>query len=161
MGKESTHKMDGYIELKFGPRWKYIAVVRSFIQNFLAVSLLETTKADQIAMAASELLENSVKYAAGEDIQIHVNFYSDNEKIHIAVTNTATPEAIEGLKSIYNKISQGNPLDAYMSQMREAAVRKDGKSQLGLARIRYETGLEMGLDATDKTVSITLESKRS
>ncbi len=161
MGKESAHKMDGYIELKFGPRWKYIAVVRSFIQNFLAVSLLETTKADQIAMAASELLENAVKYAAGEDIQIHVNFYSDNEKIHIAVSNTATPEAIEGLKSMFNKISQGNPLDAYMSQMREAAVRKDGKSQLGLARIRYETGLEMGLDAKDKTVSITLESKRS
>jgi hypothetical protein len=161
MGKEAARKMDGYIELKFGPRWKYIAVVRSFIQNFLAVSLVDTTKADQIAMAASELLENAVKYAAGEDIQIEVNFYSDHEKIHIAVTNGATPEAIEGLKAVYDKISQGDPLDAYMSQMREAAVRKDGKSQLGLARIRYETGLDMGLDATDKTVSITLESKRN
>ena len=28
----------GYIEMKFGPRWKYIAVVRTFIQNFLAVN---------------------------------------------------------------------------------------------------------------------------
>jgi len=46
---------DGYIELKFGPRWRYIAVVRAFIQSFLAISFSDDSRADKIAMAASEL----------------------------------------------------------------------------------------------------------
>lgn len=161
MADDTPDERDGYIELEFGPRWKYIAVVRSFIQSFMAVSLQDNTKADHIAMAASELLENAVKYAAGEDIRIAVNVMSNRERLSISVSNSATPQAVEGLKAIFQKVNQGEPLEAYMVQMREAAVRKDGKSQLGLARIRYETGLAMGLKTEGNTVTISLESGRS
>ena len=54
-------KPDGYIEIRFGPRWKYISPARVFIQNFIAIALSDQTKADSIAMATSELLENAVK----------------------------------------------------------------------------------------------------
>jgi hypothetical protein len=161
MAKDSGQKPDGYIELSFGPRWKYIAVVRSFIQSFMAVSLQDTTRADNIAMAASELLENAVKYAAGDDIKIAVSVLTTAENISISVSNQASTEAVETLKSLYQKIMKGDPLEAYMSQMREAAVRKDGKSQLGLARIRYETGLDMDVKVHGDSVTVSLESKRA
>jgi len=139
-------KPEGYIELRFGPRWKYISAARAFIQNFLTISISDQVKVDKIAVAASELLENSVKYASGEETGIGIKVYpSDDEEITVVVENSATPEAIELLKALFEKISQGNPLETYVNQMKEAALRKDGMSQLGLARIRYETGAKMKL----------------
>ncbi len=80
---------DGYIELKFGPRWKYIAVVRAFIQNFLAIGFSDDARADKIAMAASELLENAVKYAIGEETRIKVGLSAKNGDVEISVSNKA------------------------------------------------------------------------
>lgn len=151
-------KADGYIQLSFGPRWKYIAVVRGFVQNFLAVSLSDDAKADKIAMAASELLENAVKYATGEETKVSMAVHPTAGKVmSISVSNKASPEAIQGVRQMYDKVMTGDPLEAYVAQMREAATRNDGKSQLGLVRIRYETGCHMDLQTTTDTVTFTLE----
>lgn len=148
---------DGYIELKFGPRWKYIAVVRGFIQNFLAVGFSDDARADKIAMAASELLENAVKYAAGEETRVKVGLSAKTGEVDISVSNRASPEAIAGLKAVWDGAMAGDPLEAYMHMMREAATRSDGKSQLGLVRIRYETGGVMSLNVTGDLVTIGLK----
>jgi hypothetical protein len=148
---------EGYIELKFGPRWKYIAVVRAFIQNFLAVSFADDARADKIAMAASELLENAVKYATGEETRVKVGLAAKTGDIDISVSNQASPEAISGLKTIWDTVMAGDPLNAYVQMMREAATRSDGKSQLGLVRIRYETGGVMELKVDGKLVTIALK----
>jgi hypothetical protein len=151
-------KPDGYIELNFGPRWKYISPARTFIQNFIALALSDQAKADGIAMAASELLENAVKYASGDDTAIVVQAFPETKTIQVAVTNTATPEQAAELKKLYEKIMTGDPLEAYITQMRESATRDDGKSQLGLARIRYEIGAAIDLKVTpDNHVTITIE----
>ncbi|MCA1950129.1 MAG: hypothetical protein LDL24_06140 [Treponema sp.] len=146
----------GFIEIKFGPRWKYIAVVRAFIQNFIAVSYSDNIRADKIAMAASELLENAVKYAQGEETIVKLQLLPEKESIMVSVSNRASPEAIKGLQEIWNKVMQGDPLQSYIAQMQLAATRNDSKSQLGLVRIRYETGAEMKLDIQGDLVTITL-----
>jgi hypothetical protein len=148
---------EGYIELKFGPRWKYIACVRGFIQNFLAISIADQTKADKIAMAASELLENAVKYASHDDTHIVIKVAPATEKIAIAVENSATPESIATLREVHAKINAGDPLQVYIAQMKEAAVRQDGKSHLGLARIRFETGGNLQLTITNQTVLLSID----
>jgi hypothetical protein len=147
---------DGYIELKFGPRWKYIACVRGFIQNFLAISIADQPKADKIAMAASELLENAVKYASRDDTHIVIRVSPETEKISIDVENTADPQSINNLKAIYGKITQGDPLQVYVAQMKEAALRNDGKSHLGLSRIRYETGGKLTLTINNNLVILSI-----
>jgi hypothetical protein len=148
---------DGYIELRFGPRWKYISVVRAFIQSFLVVGFLDNARADKIAMAASELLENAVKYATGEETSISVAISALDDTVDISVSNRASPEAIAALKSKWETVMSGDPLDAYVQMMRDAAMRNDGKSQLGLVRIRYEIGGEMDLDVKDDLVTIALK----
>jgi hypothetical protein len=148
---------EGYIELKFGPRWKYIACVRGFIQNFLAISIVDQTKADKIAMAASELLENAVKYASHDETHIVIKVAPGTEKISIAVENSAAPESIATLKEVHSKINAGDPLQVYIAQMKEAAVRQDGKSHLGLARIRYETGGNLKLNIDNQTVLLSID----
>ena len=151
-----SDETDGYIELKFGPRWKYIAVVRAFIQNFLAISFADDARADKIAMAASELLENAVKYAIGEETRVRVGLSAQSGDIDISVSNKASPEAIAGLRTLWDSVIGGDPLEAYMRMMREAATRSDGKSQLGLVRIRYETGGTMTLRVDGDLVTIAL-----
>ena len=139
---------DGYIEIRFGPRWKYISPARVFIQNFVAIALSDQGKADGIAMAASELLENAVKYGASEDTHCIVRAFPDTGTIECSVTNQATEQGAREVLSLYQKVMLGDPLEAYIVQMREAAVRTDGKSQLGLARIRYEIGADIKLVIT-------------
>jgi hypothetical protein len=157
--EEQANEPSGYIELKFGPRWKYIAVVRAFIQNFLAISFADAARADKIAMAASELLENAVKYATGEETQVSVWLDQKDGDIEVSVSNKASPEAIAVLKANWESAMTGDPLAAYIRKMQEAATRNDSKSQLGLVRIRYETGADMTLDVDGTTVLIKLTHK--
>jgi hypothetical protein len=152
MPDHSANDREGYIELKFGPRWKYIACVRGFIQNFLAISIVDQTKADKIALAASELLENAVKYASRDDTHILIRVSPATEQISIVVENSANPQSITTLREVFQKITTGDPLQVYIAQMKEAAVSNDGKSHLGLARIRYETGGDLSLTITPNNI---------
>ena len=156
MANYTAAARDGYIELKFGPRWKYIACVRGFIQNFLAISIVDQAKADKIAMAASELLENAVKYASRDDTHIVIRVSPETEKISITVENSADKDSIAVLSEVYKKVTEGDPLQVYVAQMKEAAVRSDGKSHLGLARIRYETGGNLSLAINNNTVVLSI-----
>ena len=151
-------KHDGYIEIRFGPRWKYISPARIFIQNFIAIAISDQAKADAIAMAASELLENAVKYGASEDTHCIVQAFPETGLITASVTNQATEQGAKEVSGLFKKIMAGDPLEAYIMQMREAATRSDGKSQLGLARIRYETGANLKLEVSpENRVTITIE----
>jgi hypothetical protein len=152
-------KPDGYFEIQFSPHWKFISPARVFLQNFAAVAVSDQAKADALALATSELLENAVKYGASEDTRCVVRAYSDTGALQAAVSNHATEESVRELRAVFEKIQTGDPLEAFISQMRQASTRTDGKSQLGLARIRYEAGGQMSIEITPErlvTVTVTL-----
>jgi hypothetical protein len=153
-------KPDGYFEIRFGPKWTYISPARIFIQNFVAIAISDQAKADSVAMATSELLENAVKYGNNDEIICKVQAFPDSGLIISSVTNQTTPEGAKILEDLFKKIMAGDPLEAYIMQMRESATRDDGKSQLGLARIRYETDAKIKLEVTpENLVTILIEIK--
>ncbi len=147
---------NGFIEMVFGPRWTYIATVRTFLQNFLGITLADNNWADVISMAASELLENAVKYASDEGTKISVEHKPDENKLYLNVENFSHKENIEILKSHIEMISNGDPAQVYLQKMQEAAMRTDGGSQLGLARIRYESNASISLAVEDDLVGVTV-----
>jgi len=143
----ATEKRDdnnslGYIRLSFGPKWKYVACVRSFVQNFLSISISDSQKADKISMAVSELVENAVKYNAKEKTWLYIQLLSDDGEILVESENYATPDNVKSLQKQLEKIYEKSPMDAYIERMKEA-VSKDGQSQLGLARIRCEANCDI------------------
>ena len=147
-----------YVDITFGPRWKYIAVTRNYVQSFIAIGLAGQSKADKIAMAVSELLENAVKYSAGEETRVRLEVKPANKKIIVAVSNKTDPAREDELRKIYARVNEGDPLQTFIEMMREATLRTDGKSQLGLARIRHELGADIGLEISeDHFVTITLD----
>ena len=145
---------NGFIEIIFGPRWTYIATVRSFLQSFLSITLADNKWADIISMSASELLENAVKYASEEGTKIQIEHKKEENKLYLQVENFSASENTEMLKNEINIINDGDPQEMYLKKMQEAAFRTDGKSQLGLARIRYESNAVIQLKTDNNLVKI-------
>ncbi len=147
---------NGFVEMVFGPRWTYIATVRTFLQNFLAITLSDSKQADIISMAASELLENAVKYASDEGTKISLEHRKDEHLLYLHVENYSSPENMTILKSHIEEINNGSAEEVYFKKMQEAAFRTDGGSQLGLARIRFESNSKIVAEFDKDLVKITI-----
>ena len=151
---------DCSLELTFNRRWKHVSVIRSFVQNFLGVNLPEgsQTTPERVAMAVSELMENAVKYSSGEGIKACFSVSTKaSPLLQVSIENKADLASIDAVQKLYSRVIAGDSLETYLEMMREAATRGDGKSQLGLVRIRHESGCRLGLSTNSDTVRFTLE----
>ena len=144
---------DDHVELRFGPRWTYISCVRKFVAGFFLIGLADKERAEQISMAASELLENAVKYSSNESNSLRVEITRTRGHIDMVVENPADPQQINVLRREFALINTADPEQVYLKRMEEAA-RADGHSRLGLVRIRYEAGAQLRLDAGERDVAI-------
>ena len=138
-----------FVDLKFGPKWTYISAVRTFVENFMAISLDNKKKAGIIAMSVNELIENAIKYSDMEGIQIKFQIISNEKKILVNVSNHATTEEEINLKNILAEINSRAPLEAYMNRMKATLDSLSDKSSIGLARIRYESKADLSHTFSD------------
>lgn len=146
--------------ITFSPKWwSYVSSTRIMVSSFCNVQLANEEIADKIAMTAQELLENAVKYSASPEDDVSLEFQiSEGEKVVLAVRNRARRESVETLKQQFAEVSEGDPLMAYLQKMQRIAMNPDAEgSQLGLARIRYETGCELQMRIDDDVVTMSVE----
>ncbi|HVR39119.1 MAG TPA: hypothetical protein VMU84_08480 [Thermoanaerobaculia bacterium] len=142
-----------YVEMRFGPRWTYISCVRKFVASFFMIGLSDKERAEQISMAASELLENAVKYASEDDSYLKISIARQTNEVDVCVKNKAESQHINTLRRELALIHAGEPEQVYLRKMEEAAM-TEGQSRLGLARILYEANARLKLDVNDGEVSI-------
>ncbi len=147
---------NGFIEMVFGPLWTYISSVRSFLQNFLSITLTDNKWAEVISTAASELVENAVKYSSEDGVKISIEHDDERRTLCLTVENYANTDNLKVLTSEVEKINTGEPEEAYLKKMQEVALRTDGGSQLGLARIRYESDAEISINVDGNLVKVTV-----
>ena len=137
-----------YVEMRFGPRWTYISCVRKFVASFFMIGLADKERAEQISMAAFELLENAVKYAFEEEGYLKIAIAKNTNEVDVCVKNRAEPNHINTLRREFALIHAGEPEKIYLRKMEEAAL-TEGQSRLGLIRILYEAGARLRLDVVD------------
>jgi len=142
-----------YVEMRFGPRWTYISCVRKFVASFFMIGLSDKERAEQISMAASELLENAVKYASEEEGYLKISIAKSTNEVDVCVKNKAEQAHINTLRRELALIGAGVPEQVYLNKMEEAAM-TEGQSRLGLIRIVYEAGARLKLDVDDGEVSL-------
>jgi hypothetical protein len=142
-----------YIELRFGPRWTYIGCVRKFIASFFLIGLADKERAEQISVAASELLENAIKYSSGDDSSLHISIRKYEKEVDVCVRNPAEPRQISLLRREFAMITSGDAEDIYLKRMEEAAKTAD-QSRLGLVRIIYETEARLHLEVLENEVAL-------
>ena len=161
LNKIDISKYEGYVELGFGNNWKYVTSIRTFIQNFICISLNSIENADKISLASSELVENAIKYSSRDDIPIRfkltIGKAGSEVRLRMEVQNHSTDENIEIIKVEFDKIMKNSPYEAYLKKVEEIAARDDGKTMLGLARIRYETGCELNIKIENTILTIEAE----
>lgn len=148
-----TTVTNDYVEMRFGPRWTYISCVRKFVANFFMIGLADKERAEQISLAASELLENAVKYASDEDSYLRISIAKQNNEVDVCVKNRAEEQHINVLRREFAIIHTGDSEKVYLRKMEEAAL-TEGQSRLGLIRILHEAGARLRLDVSDGEVSI-------
>jgi hypothetical protein len=144
-----------YVELKFGPKWTYISTVRTFVENFMAITLENKKQATSIAMAVNELIENAVKFSDLEGSELNIYVTSAQKMIKVIVSNHASQENIADLQSCLQELFENPPLDAYIKRMKDSSIAINGKSALGLARIRYECKADISTSIENGIVKIT------
>lgn len=130
----------GYLDVTFGPTWDYIPVTRSYIENFLSVHMSERNDISAIEMAASELLENAVKYSKADGIRVIIDKDERKKTIELRVFNYSAEESANKLISKINKMNESDPLEYYIEKLRESKKHKETNKSagVGLARIYSE-----------------------
>lgn len=146
--------------ISFSPKWwSYVSSTRIMVASFCNVQLANEEIADKVAMTAQELLENAVKYSASTDDNVTLEFQiHEGENIVLEVRNRAERSQLDGLRTHFREISEGDPLLAYLSRMQRIAENPQAEgSQLGLARIRYETGCDLEMRIDDDVVTMRVD----
>lgn len=153
MQPTTTTLTSDYVEMRFGPRWTYISCVRKFVASFFMIGLADKERAEQISMAASELLENAVKYASEDESYLKISIAKQSNEVDVCVKNRAEPHNINTLRRELAMIQAGEPESVYLKKMQDAAM-TEGQSRLGLIRILYEAGARLRLEVNDGEVAI-------
>lgn len=148
---------NSFIEVIFGPRWTYISTVRSFFQNFLSITLANNKWASVISTAASELLENAVKYASEEGTKISMEYFQEENKLNLCVENFASQECVQNLKEFMKEIHSDDHHSIYLKKIKEATLNSGDSVHLGLARIRYETKTNINMKIEDDLVKVYMD----
>ncbi len=151
------------IEMTFNPEWYYVSSIWLFTNDILIQRLKNRRRAELISMSISELLENSVKYSQKQFkepspvARIRLSIRQEEKKVFVNVENYADPNHIEILKEEMKSIQSAESREVFIQKLREAAVRDDGKSQLGLIRIIYEAKGKVTMKQEGLKVSMNVE----
>src|SRR4030042_6225751 len=121
--------------IKVTPEWPMVREIRNQI---LKLGILKNKKiAMATAIAASELLENAIKYGKPE---IEIVCEMDSGVLTVSASNEIDKKAdLENLKNHINNIkSADDPFDLYVAMLEKVMEQQKGKSLLGLYRIAGE-----------------------
>lgn len=140
------------IELRLPFRWEAIEPARQSIVAALQARFDDPLLAEKLAMAASELLENAIKYGSPSPVDLMLHQHA--ERLWLSVANAVLPESpvVTALMERIEYIRQcQDARAAYVQAMTQiyqqgVASMSSTQSTLGLLRIAAEGGCELQYD---------------
>lgn len=147
--------MRDYLKLQLTPAWELVNATREYVLAMLTHTIGDAPVAGQVALAAHELVENAMKYSApGQKIRIHIEERAG--AIMVTVENEARKEDIANLISEITAVCETkDPMAYYRSKIEQAITRTDGRNCLGLARIRFESQMQIKWAVSGRRVRIS------
>jgi hypothetical protein len=132
--------------MRFRPAWAYIEGIREFGRFFCQTTFGAADLAERARVILQETLENAVKYSTRSPAsELELVIQGDGENIEFRVTSIPDPEHVENLRKELQGLSRLNPQEAYIAAFERASREPDASARLGLARVRYEGGVELSL----------------
>jgi hypothetical protein len=115
-------------------------------------------RAGAVALTVHELLQNAIDYSTDGRAKLRLHLDVPQQRITLSVESHGSPEKLEGLLQLMQRIEQEpDPLKLYLALMKETAKKKAG-SGLGLARVRFEGGMDIKIELAEGLVRVTATS---
>lgn len=143
------------LELELALDWRHLRHLRQFVQHLISVATSDEAAAVRVAMALTELAENAVKYALPPTASIRVKV-TPGEGIRLETENRTSGENLQKLDRVLAEVSAGTPAEAYARALHRASL-ESADSQVGLARVRCEGGLELRREVEGSKVRVIAE----
>jgi len=153
--------------MRFRPAWAYIDGIREFGRFFCQETFQEAEVAERACMVLQETLENAVKYSsrAAED-ELELSIGSNGNEIEISIVSTPAEPHLNSLREELEMLYSRSAEDAYLAAFERASEDPDASARLGLARVRYEGGVDLRMEQIDTarirvTASGTINRERA
>ncbi len=148
--------MRDYLKLQMSPAWELVNATREYLLSMLTHTLGDAALAGQVALAAHELIENAIKYSHAQAPKIRLDVVERAGAIAITVENEGRKEDIASLISEITAVCEAKDPMAYYRQKIDLAIsRTDGRACLGLARIRFESQMQITWSIAGRRVRVT------
>jgi len=144
----SAQKVAPYplVFMRFRPAWAYIDGIREFGRFFCQTTFGTRELADRACVVLQETLENAVKYSSNSsDSELELSIESDGSSIEFSVSSLPDAAHLSSLREEMNGLSTLDPEQAYLAAFVRASNEPESSARLGLARIRYEGGVELSM----------------
>jgi anti-sigma regulatory factor (Ser/Thr protein kinase) len=139
------------------PDWSEVRTIRDRVAN--AVSEFPEEVREAAVMAASELVENAIKYGDSVSQQpgIELSLVCDEGTLCLTVASgSRDPEAIRELLRHTEELAKTrDKSELYMRRIQALMENQDGRSRLGLYRIGYEGLFDLTCSYEDDVVRMT------
>jgi hypothetical protein len=132
------------LNVRMKPAWAFVDDLRRFSEVFCACACPDAERETQVSLAVHELVQNAIENGTGHEIELLLEVTAERNRIEVAVTNACSDEAFDKLAAIVERMNlEPDPLQWYVRSMKENPTSTRGG--LGLARIRFESQLDIGV----------------
>jgi hypothetical protein len=149
------------VSMRFRPAWTYIDGIRDFCEFFCRTTFSNSSVAQRACVVIQETLENAIKYSStttDSDLELEINASSD--RIEFSITSKPDRAHLGNLKVELERLNKLEPEQAFVNALERAQLEPEASARLGLARMRYEGGVELNLfEATDGRIRFTAAGK--
>ena len=137
---------DPVVFMRFRPAWAYIDGIREFGRFFCETTFGTVELAERARVIIQETLENAVKYSTkSPESELELMIHARGSVIEFIVSSTPDARHMETLKRELAGLNARDPEQAYLAAFERASNEPEASARLGLARIRYEGGVELAL----------------
>jgi hypothetical protein len=133
-------------ELRFCPNVELVSTVRQFVSEFYARVTPDRDGVAKLALAAHELLENAVRYAASQETILTVSVTrADPTRGHISTRNAATAWNVMALKKKIEELHCVEDRESFYQSELHRSLLEGGPGGLGLPRILAEADMILSM----------------
>ena len=147
------------IRFDYRPRMRLIASTRALVTDLCEQLLDDADATSRFAMAAHELMENVAKYSSGGEgsVEVELSQHDGQNYVQVSTKNRASPEQRATLQQLIGELRRADDPIAYYDSAIVRSLRSKG-SGLGLARIRAEGKMDVGLSIEGDEVTICAQA---
>jgi len=144
MSSTATGQEAKVLTMRLDAQWSFVDDIRRLVEAFCTASATDARQGSEVALAAHELVQNAIANATSPHIELELAVGPVAHGIRLAVSHDCAPERVARLRSRLTRLyAYADALQGYLATMDEDP---GGPGGLGLARVRYEAGLDLSMD---------------